>query len=996
MTHVSYCISKIWVFLFVILVLFSISSHSYGTIIFKGDKTGSTVNNWELYWNSQHSGCFAQREQDGKTEFVLGVTGKNKIPVLVMFNPRWTFLKRDKIYLVTLTFDGRRGTPKSFKSIDNVGKNILLRKLTADEVTQIAKSSQLETSFNNQNIGNLSLKGTGAALGAIDTCHTNLFENLAKAQRLQELARSYYKKFRYEKAEPLYRQSLAIREKMLGREHRMVAQCLNNLANNLKADGKYAETEEIYGRVISFWLKVRGPEHRTVAQNLDKLAHILRRRGDLKGAEKLHRRALAIFEKIWGPNKYGTNLVLANFLRFKGDYAEAERLIRSSLIDSERSGLNHYRVLRPLNSLAYLLKKKGDLSGAESAFRRSLVITERKYGRYSLSVSSVVKNLAQIQQKKAEYVDAEKLYLRSFAIRKMIFRPGHPSIAAGLNNLASLHNDTGNAKSALDYARRASQIGRPSRSVYLRSLFSVGNQQQEIVNESLLAFQQTTSSSAGNAIANMASRFSTGSSELSKLVRQEQDTITMLGRLNNSVLVGLSRRPNKTGASRRAAILKRITKLNEELALVQSRLTEEFPDYSEFTKPRPISLQDTQSLLSESEALIILDVSKNKNGDDYVWLVTRARARWHKLDVGHGAIADEITKIRAGLDLADSQRRPIVPSNAFALYQKLLGPIEKSIEKKSHLIFVLNGAVSSLPPQVLVTKKPKDDDLRSAFWLARSHAITILPTIASLKILRTQLATGKAPRAFIGYGDPIFDAANDEAKGVRVAARNYSTFFEGKKTNLEFLRKALPRLPGTARELLAVGKSLGASENEIIVRKNASEKAVKQTKLDDYNIVYFATHGLVAGEVKLIKGESAEPALALTIPDKASELDDGLLTASEVAQLKLNADWVVLSACNTAAEGKPGADALSGLARSFFYAGARSLLVSHWVVDDAATAELMKRNFAFAAANRNKSGAEALRQAMLSLMDDADHPEWADPSFWAPFVLVGEPGSMIK
>ena len=183
------------------------------------------------------------------------------------------------------------------------------------------------------------------------------------------------------------------------------------------------------------------------------------------------------------------------------------------------------------------------------------------------------------------------------------------------------------------------------------------------------------------------------------------------------------------------------------------------------------------------------------------------------------------------------------------------------------------------------------------------------------------------------------------------------------------------------------------TQSEIILGKAATETAVKSDKLDDYRIVYFATHGLVAGEVELANKSGAEPALAFSIPDKATALDDGLLMASEVAQLKLNADWVVLSACNTAAGGKPGADALSGLARAFFYAGAKSLLVSHWVVDDDATAELMKRTFKIASDNSNMLGAEALRQAMLSVMDDPENPQWADPVYWAPFVLVGEPGS---
>ena len=141
---------------------------------------------------------------------------------------------------------------------------------------------------------------------------------------------------------------------------------------------------------------------------------------------------------------------------------------------------------------------------------------------------------------------------------------------------------------------------------------------------------------------------------------------------------------------------------------------------------------------------------------------------------------------------------------------------------------------------------------------------------------------------------------------------------------------------------------------------------MKRAPLADYRIVYFATHGLVAGDVKGL----AEPSLALSIPEQPSELDDGLLTASEVAQLKLNADWVVLSACNTIAGDKPGAEALSGLARSFFYAGARALLVSHWAVDSEAATRLTTSTFDRLKSDPKIGRAEALRQAMLGYLGD--------------------------
>lgn len=188
-----------------------------------------------------------------------------------------------------------------------------------------------------------------------------------------------------------------------------------------------------------------------------------------------------------------------------------------------------------------------------------------------------------------------------------------------------------------------------------------------------------------------------------------------------------------------------------------------------------------------------------------------------------------------------------------------------------------------------------------------------------------------------------------------------------------------------------MAKSLGASRKDLVLRAAATETEVKRLPLASNRVIAFATHGAFAGEIKGL----AEPALVLTPPKEPTELDDGLLTASEIAQLKLDADWVILSACNTAAgDGTPGTEGLSGLAKAFVYAGARTLLVSHWPVASVPTVAIttgMLRESMKPGIGR----AEAHRLAMLAYLADPVNRRFIHPAYWAPFVVIGE-GGMVR
>ncbi len=423
--------------------------------------------------------------------------------------------------------------------------------------------------------------------------------------------------------------------------------------------------------------------------------------------------------------------------------------------------------------------------------------------------------------------------------------------------------------------------------------------------------------------------------------------------------------------------------------------------------PKPLTADEVQMLLGADEALVFFLSGDNES---YVFALTREGFEWQTISLGEKNMAAKVADFRRGLDVdgltkSVSMGKPQLFDLAVAqeLYGALFGPVEALIKDKAHLLIVPSGPLTALPFHLLVTDKPvnavpqmQTNDMaayRDAAWLVKRHAVTVVPSIASLKALRVFARKSQGTKPMIGFGDPVFAPdqaaapAGQRTSTVKIArTRAYSNYWHGASVKRAKLAEALAPLPDSAEELKTVAAKLGASSSDIHLGRNATEANVKRLRLADYRVVYFATHGLVAGDVEGL----GEPSLALTLPNEPGELDDGLLTASEVAQLKLNADWVVLSACNTAAGEKLGAEALSGLARAFFYAGARALLVSHWRIDSKVATRLTTSTFDIMKSNQTIGRSEALRRAMLAHLDDRSDIWNAYPGFWGSFSLVGE------
>ena len=395
------------------------------------------------------------------------------------------------------------------------------------------------------------------------------------------------------------------------------------------------------------------------------------------------------------------------------------------------------------------------------------------------------------------------------------------------------------------------------------------------------------------------------------------------------------------------------------------------------------------------------------------------------------ALSQKVGDLRKALepDVARVEEIPAFDVGlAYQLYASLLAPVEGSWKGAKSLIVATNGALGELPLGLLPTAavkleptpgQPLFAEYRSVPWLARNYAVTVVPSASALVTLRA-LPPGAAQRdKLIGFGDPYFspeEAAEADAElaapPVQVAEASASDADGANVTRGAPLKRRaapktegvdaaqlgmLPRLPDTREELTSMARALSVDpKTALFLGRAANEQNVEDQDLSRYRIVAFATHGLVPGDLDGL----TQPALALSAPEVADVKGDGLLTVEKILALKLDADWVVLSACNTGAAEGEGAEAASGLGSAFFYAGTRALLVTNWSVHSASARQLTTDLFARQGADPGLSRGEALRQSMMALLDGPGAVDaqgrtiytYAHPLFWAPFTLIGDGG----
>lgn len=619
------------------------------------------------------------------------------------------------------------------------------------------------------------------------------------------------------------------------------------------------------------------------------------------------------------------------------------------------------------------------------------------------------------------YYTAEARAFRAMALqRKGRIAEARKELAESVTILTDPGKVVGKQQASLARTRRLRAI----LNEYLNVL--VGNKGTRTMQDTAEAFRVADVArwqSVQKALAGSALRAASGSPELGAKIKRVQDADDEMEAVYKNLITQRSAPPDRQLPTVIKAMEQRLAELKQQQQRDLADIRRQFPQYDNLISPRPASLAAARSALRPNEALLSIYVTP---GGSYVWATgPQGELRFHFSTQKPEWVATQVRRLRDSVDLTTGISLDRLRFNleaGQALYQELLAPVESAWAQADTLLVVANESLGQIPFSLLPTGAPDGQaapglpmsQYRQVPWLARKVAVAYLPSVSALVTLRALPAAPSRRDPFVGFGDPDF-GAQTEGGGTRGMQRTASTTrnlkikrtpgWDENQTSADAPVAAPPpapetpmlnALPDTREEITAIATALSADpQRDAFFGPQANRQNVLASDLKRRRIVAFATHGLVAGDLPGLD----QPALALS-PARGRPITDGLLKLEDILKLSLDADLVVLSACNTAAADGTGAEAVSGLGRGFFYAGARSVLATHWPVETVSARELVTHLFERYAKDPQLTRAQALRRAMLDLIDtDVAKDDqgravmaYSHPAFWAPYALYGDPG----
>ena len=487
------------------------------------------------------------------------------------------------------------------------------------------------------------------------------------------------------------------------------------------------------------------------------------------------------------------------------------------------------------------------------------------------------------------------------------------------------------------------------------------------------------------------------------LIRNEQDADAETTRANKDIAAFLSLPNDRRDPSRENELRDSLSAAIKKHDAILLDIKNRFPEYADSQRPKPLTVSELQNSLKSDEAFISIYAGEIGT---HVWIVTKKGSVFYfRSSLSRKDIDQIVSSIRSSLEVQVSSYLDLPPfdlDSSYKLYDALIKPAKTSLRSAKSLVISVNGSLGLLPFGLLTTAstplvqqgKVLFSEYSSIPWLIRNYSIANAPSASALiELRRTKDQDRQSSRmSFAGFGDPVFSASKP---ALQVAESTSRGLAQRAAPPSEVSKLSdLPALPDTGDELRSIARAFHVDPaTSLHLGIAANTEAIGASDLLNTRYIAFATHGLVPGEVNGLD----QPALAMSAPEQAGVGGDGLLKMDDIMRMKLNADLVFLSACNTGTGAGPSAEAASGLARAFFFAGAKSVLATNWSVDSVSARMLVGEFAKSLAAHFGNNRGQSLREAMLAtfklgISDRRGKRQvaYAHPFFWAPYSLIGD------
>jgi len=857
------------------------------------------------------------------------------------------------------------------------------------------------------------------------------------ANSLSSLGAVYYYQGKLKKVEEAWNKTLTVLKKAYGEEHPTYSKILNNLAILYKSKGDYAKSEQLNLQSLSIKQKTIGRNNVGYAQGLNNLGTLYREMGEYSRAEQFGLQALGIVKEILGDKHIGYIKVSGNLgvLYYEQkEYEKAEeRFLQAAKSTKEVYGIEHPDYIASLSNLGLLYKEMERYKKAEKYMRQALNIRKKSLGKKHYLNAQTLNNLGALYATTGDYQQAESCYLEALEIKKEKLGDKHPEYLSTLNNLGGIYREYDlnqawacilkaiNKNADMNIDRYASiheldslakrsfvSYKQMNKSLYhVYKLLAVENTQQAKAQQTLicdlaLTLQERNKNELGDESDKLRILKERSDWVLRALhvldiednrgkaleIIEQNKSVLLLDAFSSkrSYIAGLipdylikeEQQLQKKYTNTKAALAKKrppaqrdsirdvLTSLSMEMEAFQKRMQKTQPKYAALRyQGKAIKADEIQATLDDQTALLEYFL-----GDSvvYVFYIDKQKIKAHKVFVGNEAIKNRIQSLHEALSnykLLMSKKKGAYQkytNQAYWFYEKLVAPALKNAKGIEKLVVITDGELGHLPFEAfLVEEAPqKEASYENLHYLIEDYDVSYNYSATLWK--ENKENTNRSN--------------NGQILGI---AANYDLLLDSTKINWRLptdrrLRKHLNALPAARKEVQTLQENF---RGYFAFDTLASEQLFKE-KAADYGVIHLAMHGL------LNKREQMLSSLAFT--EISDSTQNNFLQAYEISKMELNADLVVLSACETGFGKFEIGNGIASLARSFMYAGVPALVVSLWQVNDDATSRIMQSFYQNLAEGMPKD--KALRQAKLDYMQSVKGIA-AHPAFWSPFILIG-------